>query len=44
MQPAFFLFIFGNSLGLVSFLLEILYFKIYIQQHSIHIDINETIL
>jgi hypothetical protein len=33
MQPAFFLFIFGNSLGLVSFLLEILYFKVYLQQH-----------
>jgi hypothetical protein len=33
LQPAFFLFIFGNCMGLVAFVLEILYFKIYIQQH-----------
>jgi hypothetical protein len=31
MQPAFFLLLFGHSLSLISFLLEILYFKIHLQ-------------
>jgi hypothetical protein len=33
MQPAFFLLVIGYSFGLVTFLLEILYCKIHLQQH-----------
>jgi hypothetical protein len=33
LQPAFYLLLFGHSLGLISFLLEVLYFKIYLQRH-----------
>jgi hypothetical protein len=33
LQPAFYLLLFGHFLGLISFLLEVLYFKIYPQRH-----------
>jgi hypothetical protein len=33
MQSALFLFLFGHSLGLITFLFEILYFKLHVQDH-----------
>jgi hypothetical protein len=33
MQSAFYLFLFGHSLGLMSFLMEILYFKLHLQRY-----------
>jgi hypothetical protein len=33
MQSAFYLFLFGHSLGFISFLIEMMYFKIYLKRH-----------
>jgi hypothetical protein len=33
MQCAFYLFLLGNSLSLISFLMEMLYFKMYVKRH-----------
>jgi hypothetical protein len=37
MQPAFFLLLFGHFLGLISFLMEMLYVRLYsfLQQHVV---------